>query len=142
MCPPMWAHWRHLANMIELLLPSAHPSPQPKRQIDRFSCFCTAHDRKSLYFTMGNPFPQIAPSHEGYGPHSSPSPKGGAPIFGPYLLQPTGCRDQNATWYGGRTRTRRLCVRWGPRSAPKKGVQPPNFRPLFIVAKRLDGSRR
>jgi len=24
---------------------------------------------------------------------------------------------------------------------PKKGVEPPNFRPMFIVAKRLDGSR-
>jgi len=30
MCHPMWACWRHLANMIELVLPSAHPSPQPK----------------------------------------------------------------------------------------------------------------
>jgi len=39
MCPPMWAHWRHLANRIELVLPSVHPSPQPKRQIDRFSRF-------------------------------------------------------------------------------------------------------
>jgi len=42
MCPPMWAHWLHLANMIELVLPSAHLSPQPKRQIDRFSRVCTA----------------------------------------------------------------------------------------------------
>jgi len=23
----------------------------------------------------------------------------------------------------------------------KKGAEPPNFRPMFIVAKRLDGSR-
>jgi len=38
-CPPMWAHWRHLANTIELVLPSAHPSPQLKRQIARFSRF-------------------------------------------------------------------------------------------------------
>jgi len=59
MCPPMWAHWRHLANMTEL--PLAHPSPQPKGQIDRFSCFCTAHGRKSLYFTTGVPFPQNCP---------------------------------------------------------------------------------
>ena len=39
----MWAHWRHLANTIELVLLSALPSPQPKRQIDRFSRFCTVH---------------------------------------------------------------------------------------------------
>jgi len=100
MCHPMWAHWRHLANMIELVLPSAHTSPQPKLQDDRFRHFCTAHGRetsgtlarpgehdwtrasfgppesttqtanrwvqlflhsygrKSLYFTMGDPFPQ------------------------------------------------------------------------------------
>ena len=25
---PIWAHWRHLSNMIEPVLPSAHPSPQ------------------------------------------------------------------------------------------------------------------
>ena len=36
-CPPMWAHWCHLANTIELVLPSAHPSAQPKRQIDRLA---------------------------------------------------------------------------------------------------------
>jgi len=84
MCPPMWAYCRHLANMLELVLPSAHQSPQPKRQIDRFSHFCTAHNRKSPYFTMGNHFPKIAPSHCGiwtlmqfmipWGP-SEPQPK-------------------------------------------------------------------
>jgi len=61
MCPPMWAQWRHLANTIELVLPSANQSPQPKRQIDRFSHFCTAHGRKFLYFIMGEPFPQNCP---------------------------------------------------------------------------------
>jgi len=61
MCPAIWAHWRHLANTIERVLPSAHPNPQPKRQIDRFSHFCTAHGRKSLCFTMGDPFPQNCP---------------------------------------------------------------------------------
>jgi len=59
MCPQVRAHWRHLVNTIELVLPSTLPSPQPKRQIDRFSRFCTAHDRKCLYFTMGTlNFPQ------------------------------------------------------------------------------------
>jgi len=55
MCPPMRAHWRHLANTIELVHPSAHLSPQHKQQIDRFSRFCTCHGRKTLYFTMGAP---------------------------------------------------------------------------------------
>jgi len=84
------------------------------------------------------------------------------PIFGPYLLQPNGCMDQDVSWYGTRPRPRRLmldgtplsppqkgpqfslrglCVRWRPSPLPKKGAEPPNFRPMFIVAKQLDGSR-
>jgi len=55
------AHWRHLVNMIELVLFSAHPSPQPKQQVSWLSCFCTAHGRKSLYFTIGTPFPKNCP---------------------------------------------------------------------------------
>jgi len=43
MCPPTWAHWHHLVNTTELVLPLVHQSPQPKWQIDRFSGFCTAH---------------------------------------------------------------------------------------------------
>ena len=62
--PPMWTHWRHLANTIERVLPLAHPNPQPTRQIDWFSRFSTAHGRKSLYFTMGRPFPlKTVPPH-------------------------------------------------------------------------------
>jgi len=34
----------------------AHSSPQHKRHLDRYSCFCTAHCRMSLCFTMGLPF--------------------------------------------------------------------------------------
>jgi len=64
MCPPMRAHWHHLANTIELVIPSTHPSPQPKRQIHRFSHFCTTHSRKSLYFPPKNP-----PTHGGSRPH-------------------------------------------------------------------------
>jgi len=75
-----------------------------------------------------------------WGP-SSPPLKGHSPrIFGPYLLRTNGCMHQDVTWYGARPRPRRLCVRWGPRSPlPKKGAEPPNFRPMFIAAKRLDG---
>ena len=35
----MRAHWRHLANTIELVLPWAHPSLQPKGYLDRFNRF-------------------------------------------------------------------------------------------------------
>jgi len=61
-------------------------------------------------------------------------------IFGPYLLRPNGCMDQDVSWYGARPRPRRLCVRWGSRcSFPKRGADPQNSRPMFIVTKRLDG---
>jgi len=43
MCPPMRAHWRHLANTIELVLPWTNPSPQPKRHLNQFSRFCTVY---------------------------------------------------------------------------------------------------
>jgi len=35
----------------------SHPSLQPKWHLNRFSHFCTAHGRVSLYFTMDRPFP-------------------------------------------------------------------------------------
>jgi len=121
------------------------------------------------------------------GDRDPPSKRGNPPIFGPYLLGPNGCMDQNITWYGARPRPRQLCVRWDPAPSlkgggapqfsahvycgqtagwmklvlgmevglspgdfvsdgeplplPKKGAEPPNFRPMFIVAKRLDASR-
>ena len=31
------------------------------------------------------------------------------------------------------------CVRWDPTPLPKMGAETPNFRPMFIAAKRLDG---
>ena len=70
-------------------------------------------------------------------------PKGAQPpIFGPYLLRPSGCMDQDATGCGARPQPRRLCVRWRPRSTlPKKGTDPlPNFWPISIVAKRLQAT--
>jgi len=73
----------------------------------------------------------------------SPVPKNGwsPPIFGPSLLWPNSCMDQNATWYVGRCRPTPHCVRWGPSSPSPNGAHPPNFRPVSIVAKRLDGLR-
>jgi len=46
----------------------------------------------------------------------SPLPQKGRkpPIFGPRLLRPNGCMDQDATWYRGRPRPTRHFVRCGP----------------------------
>ena len=38
------------------MLPCADPRPKPKRHLDQFSHFCTAHCTVSLYFTMGRPY--------------------------------------------------------------------------------------
>ena len=86
----------------------------------------------------------LGPGHIVLDGDLAPLPQRGtaSPIFGPYLLRPNGCMDQDATWYGARSQPRRLCVRWGPAlPSPKRGRSPPNFRPMFIVAKQLDGSR-
>ena len=75
----------------------------------------------------------------------SPLPKKGAepfsPIFGPYLLWPNGWMDQDGTWHGGGPWSKPHCARWGPSSPSQKGGRAPNFRPIFIAAKRLDASR-
>jgi len=127
-----------------------------------------------------------------WGPSTSPQIGGGvpSPIFGPSLLWPNGCMDQDSTWHRDRPQPRRLCDRWGPSpppqkgggapsqflanfycaqtsgcitmplgmevglspgdfvfdgdpaASPKRGRSPlPNFRPMSIVAKWLDGSR-
>jgi len=70
-----------------------------------------------------------------------PPPKGAQPpIFSQCSLWPNGWMNYDATWYGGRRQPRRLCVRWGPSYPKKKGtLTPPNFWPMSIVVKRLDG---
>jgi len=64
-----------------------------------------------------------------YGDPAPTSPKGGTapPIFGPCLLWPNRCMDQDATWYGGRPRSGPHSVRWEPISPPPKGAQPSQF---------------
>jgi len=55
------------------------------------------------------------------------TPKGAEPhpIFVPRLLWPNGCMDQDATWYLGRPRPTRHCVRCGPAIPPEKGTPTP-----------------
>jgi len=52
-----------------------------------------------------------------------PTPKGAEPhpIFGPCLLWPNGCMDQDDTWCGRRPRPTQHCVRCGPSYPQKKG---------------------
>ena len=65
------------------MLPWAHSSPQPKRHLNRFSHFCTAHGRVSLGMPWHVLSPQIVPSHGRSGHHlihgflgpSDPQPK-------------------------------------------------------------------
>ena len=74
-----------------------------------------------------------------HGDLAPPPKRGEAPqIFGLCLLWPNGWIHQDVTWYGCRRQPWGLCVSWRPSPQHKKGAQPPNFRPMFIVTKRLD----
>ena len=59
------------------------------------------------------------------------------PVCNISALWPNGWMDQDEIWHAVRPRTRTHCVRWSP-SSPHS--QPPNFRPISLVAKWLDGS--
>ena len=48
----------------------------------------------------------------------------GPPMFGPFLLWPNAWMRQDATWYGGRPRPRRVCVKWGPNPLSENGRSP------------------
>jgi len=67
----------------------------------------------------------------------APLPKKGGrarPIFGPSLLWPNGCMDEDATWYGGRPRPTQHCVRCGPSYPQKKGtLAPTQFWPICLL---------
>jgi len=65
----------------------------------------------------------LGPGHIVLDKEPAPPPPKGAhtSIFGPCLLWPNGWMDQDATWYGGRPRPRRRCVRRWPSSPNGKG---------------------
>ena len=56
------------------------------------------------------------------------------------VLWPNDCTDQDETWQAGRPRPWPHCVRGGPRTPSPKGHSP-NFQPISVIAKLLDGSR-
>jgi len=55
-------------------------------------------------------------------------------MIGPYLLWLNGCIYHNTTWYEGRPRPRRHCIRWRPNSPPRnKGIaRHPTFGPCLL----------
>jgi len=69
----------------------------------------------------------LGPGHIMLDRDPAPPPTKGhcPPIFGPYLLWPNSCMDQEVTWYGAKPRPRRLYVRWGPSPLHQKGAEPP-----------------
>jgi len=70
----------------------------------------------------------LGPGHTVLDGDPVPLPQRGTapiPIFGPYLLRPNGCMDQDVTWYGGRPRPRRLCYMGTQLPLPKGGAEPP-----------------
>ena len=75
----------------------------------------------------------LGPGHIVLGGEPAPPPqRGSPPIVGPYLLRPNGCMDQDVTWYGGRPRPTRLCVRWDSLPPPQKGGCPKIFGPCLL----------
>jgi len=119
------------------------PLPKGRRRPGAFS----AHDycgRTARWIKMALGMEvSLGPFHIVLDGNTAPLPKTGGratPNFGPSLLWPNGWMHQDATWYGGRTRPTRHCVRCVP-SYPRKRAHPlpPNFWPMSIVAKWLNG---
>ena len=85
----------------------------------------------------------LGPGHIVPDGESAPLPQKGTepPIFGPFLLSPNAWMHQDTTWYGGRPQPCDFVLGGDPAPYLKRGGAPPNFRPTYIVAKRLHESR-
>ena len=88
-CPKIGCHGnvpQYLWTPIQHIIPTAYPSPHPKRHPYRFSRLCTDDCRVSLYFTMGCPF----------SPKNLPLPMGGSgPSSTTWFPGPTQVLDPN-----------------------------------------------
>ena len=106
------------------------PAPSPKRgRSPQFSAHVyTGQTAGFIKMPLGTEV-GLSPGDNVLDGDATPSQNGGGPpICGPCLLWPNGWMDQDSTWYGGRPRPRRHCVRWGPSPPtlrpPKKGHSP------------------
>ena len=101
------------------------PAPLPKRGQTRrnFRPIFIVAERLSLGMEVG-----LNPGDFVLDGDPAPYPKRAEPhpIFGPRLLWPNSCMDQDATWYGGMPRPTQHCVRCGvPSYLQKKGTPTP-----------------
>ena len=113
------------------------PLPLPKKVAElppKFSAHvCCGHTAGWIKMVLGMEV-GLSPGDFMFDGDPAPSRIGAEPpICGPYLLRPNGCMDQDATWYGGRPRPRRHCVRWGPSSPSQKGAEPPPIFGPFLL---------
>jgi len=117
------AGWMKLVLGMEVCLSPANfvldGDPAPPQFSTHFYCGQTARCIKMQLGTEVG----LSPEDFVFDGDPTPLPKRGRsyPIFGPCLMRSNGCMDQDATWYGGRPRPRRHCVRWGPSYPQKKG---------------------
>jgi len=118
--------------------------PPPKGQSPQFAAhICCGQMAGWIKMALGTEV-GLGPGHSVLDGNPAPLPKKGVQplIFGPFLLSSNCWMHENATWYGDRPRPRPHYARWGPSSPMhKKRTEPPNFWPMSVVAKRLDGPR-
>jgi len=78
----------------------------------------------------------FGPSHVVLDGNPAPLKRGTAPTFWPCLLWSNSWMDQDATWYKGGLGPGNIVFDADPAQPPPRG-NPPNFRPMSVVDKRL-----
>ena len=98
------------------------PSPKRRHSPPQFSAHvCCVQTTGWMKMPLGT-MVCLGPGNTVLDVDPAPPRRGTAPHFGPYLLRPNGCMDQDVT------QSRRLCVRYGDHApTPQKGAQPPKF---------------
>ena len=131
--------------------PKGAPAPPKGHSGPQFSAHvCCGQTAEWIKMPLGTEV-GLGPGHSVLDGDPAP-PRKGAQQPRPLFLAHVYC-GQTAGWInmikmplgaevGGRPLPRPRCVRWGSSPPPKEAQQPrPLFRPMCLVAKRLDGSR-